>query len=204
MNKFIFNSNPAKLTPIELQFDWNSIFFQPMFKYADLNWAKDLNSNIVNEIISSAPLTNKFKYQLLDVKIHDLNEGECPCIFGWHLDGHPDPSKYATPAIYHLFLIGHEHSRTLFIKNPITLDVTIDDPKVMDADYKKQIEKINPEYIVAPEKTWVTFTSEDFHSGPILSSPAQRLLIRIAETNWVKPNNKIVEKAYKEKTNKIK
>lgn len=199
MNNFIFNSNPIKQTPIDIDFNWDMLWSQPMFKYSDLKWAKLLNTNIVNSIIESAPLTNKFKYQLLDVKMHDLNEGECPCIFGWHLDGHPNPKHYDTPAIYHLFLIGPEHSRTLFIKNPIELDVTINDPKEMDMDYKKQIKTINPEYIIAPEKTWVTFTSEDFHSGPIFSHPAQRLLIRIAETNWVKPNNKIVEKAYKEK-----
>lgn len=194
-NKFLFNSPPLKFTPFNGSIDIPSE--HPMFKYAGLEYAKSFCNEAIKEVINSCPLIGGFDYQLLDIKIHELSSGECPCIFGWHLDGTPDPIK-GERSYYHLFLIGEEDTRTLFLKDKVELSIEGNSPQEIDSNYKKQLAR-KLDYFIAPEKTWITFTNEHFHSGPIAKSNSRRLLIRIAETNAIKPRNRIVDKSYVEK-----
>jgi hypothetical protein len=170
-----------------------------MFKYADIRFTLNHSADVIKDILKSCPFVGGFKNKLVDVKIHELNAGECPCVFGWHLDGNPDPFVYPKPEVYHLFLIGPEQSRTLFLDEPVELDVKTGTPQQLDADYKKQLATLNPKYSHAPEHTWITFTSEDFHSGPIANSNARRLLVRVCETDHIKPRNTIVEESFVQK-----
>lgn len=194
---FTFNSKPPTFTPYSGNITIPTE--HSMFKYADLRYVLPLCSKEISDLLLSCPFDGTYKHKLVDIKIHDLNEGECPCIFGWHLDGHPNPHHYPRPAKYHLFLIGPEESRTLFLSEPVSLEVNLDSAQNMDADYKRQLAIKKPNYFHAPEKAWTTFTSEDFHSGPIVKSNARRLLVRIAETDWISPRNRTTTEQYKEK-----
>ena len=202
--KFTFNKIRPKITPTSFNPSWESFSGQKMFKYAALKVAYRESLGHVRGILDSCPFVGGFKHKLVDVKIHSLQEGECPCIFGWHLDGHPNPFHYPKPSIYHLFLLGPEHSRTLFIDEPVELEVLADkDPKKINDDYVKQLKSLAPKYIHAPEASWVTFTSEDFHSGPVMSKPANRILVRVAETDYIEPRNSETKEAFKQRVPKV-
>ena len=203
MQTFVFNKNKPKITPNGTNLRWELLSGQKMFKYAEFDIAYEKSLPCVKEILSTCPFVGGFKHKLVDVKLHKLAEGECPCLFGWHLDGHPNPFKYEKPAIYHLFLIGPEHSRTLFLDAPVELDVIDDEPKKVNDSYVQQLSVIKPPYHHAPESSWVTFTSEDFHSGPIVTTAANRLLVRIAETNWIEPRNAEVKEAFVQKPKNV-
>jgi len=195
-HNFVFNSKPPILTPaVKIGIPEK----HPMFKYAAMRYARAHSSEEINSVLNSCPLQEGYKNALVDIKIHELTTGECPCLFGWHLDGSPNPFDYEKPALYHLYLIGPKQSRTLFINEPVELEIDQENPALLDASYKKQLAAKSFKYGNLPENTWVTFTSEDFHSGPIFNTNARRLLIRVAQNDHVAPRNKIVEESFSQK-----
>ena len=195
---FVFNKKKPEETPVDIKCEFSGFVDQPMFKYADFNFVRERSIPLVQKILDTCPLRyDGFERFLVDIKLHSLDKGECPCLFGWHLDGHPNPWHYDVPALYHLFLVGPMHSRTIFLKHPTELDVLdSEDPKKISENYCRQLADMKPDYYHAPENTWVTFTSEDFHSGPVFNKPANRVLLRVAETNWIVPRNKVVKEAF--------
>lgn len=173
---------------------------QHMFKYADYNFAYQNSTPIVRNILDMCPVVqtifpiSKNIKTLVDVKIHSLSEGECPCIPGWHIDGHPNPFKY-DKSYYHLFLIGPEDTRTLFIDHPVELDVEEGNDEQLPNSYVEQLKNIPVKSIHLPENVWCSYTNTDFHSGPYFASKSDRLLVRVAQTTHILPRNVIVKKA---------
>lgn len=197
--KFIFNHNPVKYTEVHKKYSFEDFHGQHMFKYADCNHVINKSKLVTREILRSCPLVGSYEYNLVDIKIHSLEEGECPCLFGWHLDGTCNPFNLEKYSIYHLFLIGEEQSRTLFINNPVELEVIGNSDQELEQNYRKQLDSMKLNYSHAPENTWITFSSHDFHSGPIITSSTNRILIRVCETNHVLPRNKEVKTSFKQK-----
>jgi len=193
MPTFTFNSTKYNVGPIvDKGLIWTDLVNQPMFKYADYKFAYKNSIQTIKDILETCPTSSNYKYKLVDVKIHSLKAGECPCVFGWHLDGYPDPFVTDKVSKYHLYLIGPKFSRTLFIDHPVTLEVD-HNPDNMNNSYVRQLANMPIKYSHLPDLQWCSYTNEDFHSGPKVTSAANRLLIRVVETNHILPRNKIMK-----------
>ncbi len=136
------------------------------FKYADVDYVYPRTSGLVKTIIENAPLTNKFKRVLIDIKVQDLHPDICSCVPGWHLDG-----SMREIEVHHLCVLNGP--QTEFIDQPI---------------WDKQIPD---EVAVRPAREGfiTTFTSLDFHRGVYATKPTRRLLVRLTETNIIQPRN---------------
>ena len=68
-------------------------------------------------------------------------------------------------------------------------------------DLKAQIAETYPDVkeVEVPSCQIVTYGRYDFHRGSVSLADGKRLLIRVTETDLVRPMNKIREKLYKEK-----
>lgn len=163
------------------------------FKYADYHYVMDVSSNLVRHVLKHAPIENKHRNVLVDVKLHELKRGQYACVPGWHLDGsinHPEMED-KRPELHHLF-VASQFARTEFIDMPFELHV---DPKWTFAERSNKIGGILDEMSVPiftiPNCTFVTYDDTFFHRGAQATGDELRLLIRVTETDVIKPQNRI-------------
>lgn len=168
-----YNSEPRGETPLGLV---DARDFPPEdFKYADVDFVYPRTNGLVKHIIETAPLTNRFKRVLIDVKVQDLTPELCSCLPGWHLDGSMQEIE-----VHHLCVLNGPQTEF------------IDEPLHLPGDYPNNVKLIPQDVKItkAREGFITTFTSLDFHRGVYTTQPTRRLLVRLTETNVILPRNK--------------
>jgi len=170
-----YNSESRGETPLEFINTSLADFPTEDFKYADADFVYPRTSWMVRYIIDTAPLTNRFKRVLVDVKVQDLRPEICSCLPGWHLDGSMKELE-----VHHLYVFNGP--QTEFIDEPLHLPGKYPDIVPMIP----QSARIKP----TREGFITTFTSRDFHRGVYATKPTLRLLVRLTETNVIQPRNK--------------
>lgn len=165
-----YNAERRGETPLPIQPVDVRDFPPEDFKYADVDFVYPRTNGLVKTIIETAPLTNRFKRVLIDIKVQDLHPEICSCLPGWHLDGSMQEIE-----VHHLCVLNGP--QTEFINEPLFLD---------------QHHNIPDDVAVAPAREGfiTTFTSLDFHRGVFATKPTRRLLVRLTETNIIQPRNK--------------
>ncbi|MDF1665219.1 MAG: hypothetical protein P1V97_25880 [Planctomycetota bacterium] len=161
------------------------------FKYACLDFARPYLTEYVREMIDKAPISGGFRHVLLDVKVHDLRPGQYPCLPGWHCDGFIDPRQESRGERHHLFVSG-QGALTEFLDRKVELTVP---PglrgKALLHSFRKQLRSLNWDAHSIPSCQWVQFGRRDFHRGPRAKRAERRLLIRITESDVLRPNKRI-------------
>jgi len=161
------------------------------FKYAD--YVMDMcQSDLVRQILRHAPIENKHRRVLVDVKMHDLKKGQHTCLPGWHLDGSMNPEGIEKkPELHHLF-VGSMFCRTQFLDSP--LDIPID-PSWTFAERSKKLGALLDDMILSiftiPNCHFVTYDDTFFHRGAQSEGDELRLLVRVTETDVIHPQNRI-------------
>ncbi len=115
----------------------------------------------------------------IDLKIHELNFGDCPARPVWHYDGPNDESvvfKYK----YELYLQGEGYCPTkFFLLNPKILPFGTEKEVHLAA---KKYEVANPDRIYyIPYDTWNFYYSHDLHSATKSIGKETRVLIRLQQ-----------------------
>lgn len=162
------------------------------FKYADCEYVWDnCENDYVREVLRYIPIVGKHKRVLIDVKIHDLEPGEVPCVPGWHLDGSINPKDLPKqPETFTLFVTG-EHARTEFPAEPVHLEV---DDGWNFATMSQRCSLMVPkdcEVWTIPSCQFGTYNDHYFHRGARATGQERRLLIRTTETDIIEPRNRI-------------
>jgi hypothetical protein len=144
----------------------------------------------VRSIISSIKLCGAHNFVLVDVKTQEISKGKIPCIPGWHTDTIINPFHDSRPEVHHIFVTGYA-SLTEFIDQPVTLEVcqNLEDP-VMLANFRSQIDRIDPQVTKLNSCQLTTYGRFDFHRGSVGKYPERRLLIRVTESDVVRPRKK--------------
>lgn len=162
------------------------------FKYADYDYAyANCENEYVRHVLDQIPILGGHKRVLIDIKVHDLEPGEIPCVPGWHLDGSINPKKLPKkPEILTLFVTGSS-ALTEFLAEPITLDVKDQwDFAVMSRYCSRQVPNDYPVWTM-PSCTFGTYDDHYFHRGAVATKRERRLLVRTTETDIIAPQNKI-------------
>jgi len=186
--KVLFNNLPLKSSAQFEQPDV-SAFKTKTYKGATLKCALENSNDYIREVINSIELNGNRKNVLVDIKIHDIEKGKYPCIPGWHCDTVVNPLEESEDEIHHIFVTGYA-SLTEFISEPISLEV--DETKTHQSllkTFQDQIDLINPRFESIPSCRITTYGRRDFHRGAIGKMNDKRLLIRVTESNILKPNN---------------
>jgi hypothetical protein len=161
------------------------------FKYSDINFVRKNTTDYVRHILDKVNVQGKHKNVLVDIKVHTLKQGQIPALPIWHLDNTNHPDNPAREEVNHLFLMG-DFCLTEFLKTEIEVDG-------IDFDSKKRYnwDTMVPERGVAiPANTIVTYGRHLHRAVPSLSDGI-RLLIRVTETDTVRPINKNFEVTYR-------
>jgi hypothetical protein len=120
------------------------------------------------------------KYQFIDIKVHDLNEGRQTANGLWHLDSSLNPvHQYEN----FLFVTG-SLALTEFVENEITI------PFQKDAVSFSRFIESQKKSIVRVKSCVVTkYDGTNVHRGPKSMGTERRLLIRLVNTNQRLPSS---------------
>ena len=158
------------------------------FKNASREYVLRNTTKYVRDIIGAIPLRRKHRFISVDVKVHDIEPGRYPCIPGWHTDTVIDPRSNGRPEVHTLFVTGFA-SLTEFIGEQVCLTLPTTGNVLLE-HFRAEIDAISPQIRKIPSCQLVTYGRYDFHRGSLGLSFEKRLLIRVSETDIIKPQNK--------------
>ena len=174
----IFNNKKPSITPI-YNIDFQKLKYLNKYRLTPINKVYSENSNLVKKLLDSAPLTNRYKKILVDIKVQKLDINTYSCIKGWHLDGRLNTDHNGDKNTYHILIYGG--AATEFIGCPISLDNNITNQKELVKYIPKDIE-----VYTLPQYVWNTYGERDWHRGVNSNTPVTRTFIRICETNYMR------------------
>lgn len=143
----------------------------------------------LRNILKSAPLCNKYRNILVDVKTEVIKKGDIPCgKKGWHLDGKKSRNTNTKrQSLYHILVIGG--CSTEFLADPLlSKNYGIINQNVF-AKYNLD-NNSNLSVYTLPLNCWNTYTEDDWHRGAVAQEDTTRTFIRIVESNYIKPQGK--------------
>lgn len=184
---WIFNKKPltvgAHLSP-----DWNDLP-EISFKYADIDFVRRRTTDYVRHVLGLMPIKGSHSRILVDVKMHDMKRGNYPCLPGWHCDGYKDPRMSLDCAeVFHLYVAGH--CRTEFITEPLRLSLPPGScSREHHRHFANQMEGKDLSFAQVPDCTVVSYGRWDFHRGVAAQVDEKRLLVRVCETDIIRPRN---------------
>lgn len=184
MPEIIFNYQPLKFGKSLAQPQVKD-FPILLFKNTLYDYAIKNTSSYVKEVLSLAPITHKRKNIVVDIKVHDIETGKFPCLPGWHCDTVIDPFHESPGEIHHIFVTGGS-SLTEFISEPVKLNIpnkTTNALKIMRDQLETKVFDVKS----LPSCQFVTYGRWDFHRASAGKYPERRLLVRVTETDIIKP-----------------
>mgnify|MGYP001626540259 CR=1 FL=1 len=152
------------------------------FKNASFRHVYENSNDYVRYVLDNVPIVGNHKRVLVDVKVHDLNEGDHPCIPGWHCDTAMNVNSSTLPEVHHLFVVGD--NRTEFLAEPFEWNDSVVNQVTIASTIPEDIKTS-----IIPNATICRFGRLDFHRGPKATSSCKRLLIRVSETGTASTNN---------------
>lgn len=187
-----FNKTPLKYGEEFRQPDLED-FPELNFKNAHVNHVLENTTDYIRTVIKNIKLVGGRAHTIVDIKVHDIEPGKHPCLPGWHCDSVIDPSHPTEGEIHHIFVTG-QASLTEFIGEPICLciDSRLQQQQLLNS-FRNQICNINPRIIRIPSCTITTYGRLDFHRGSTGLFNEKRLLIRVTETDLIRPTNRTTE-----------
>lgn len=162
-------------------------FSTPCFKGASFDYVLENTNDEIVDLLKCIPLERKHKNILVDVKVHSLKSGEYPALPHWHIDGvsnyfHPEKEE-----VNHLY-ITESGSSTEFLTNPELVDIQNENTNFDKILKHCSGTKINP-------NTIYTYGRVPHRATPS-TQDCVRLLVRVTETNILKPKNQIFKPTY--------
>lgn len=159
-------------------------FQTPSIKYGSLTFIKKTCPHEIYKFIEdNCPIVGQHKNIVVDIKIHHLQTGDCPTNKIWHIDSVAHPLDPRKEELNHLIVFGQ--CLTLFLKE----DRQIDIPEQRFNNFNRFIEPHNVDHIQS--NRFITYGRVP-HCGAVCSVPETRLLIRVSETDIVRPFNRIL------------
>lgn len=201
-----FNRSRIERTPAGMRWTGEpEIMATPGMLNASLQDAVMYGGDVVRDALSSCPLVGNRKHTIVDVKVHMLMEGMVPAIPGWHTDGVPrhesgSPSGPLLPdlsrqenrnsPVHHLLVAGCD-APTVFVENR---DVLLDVPCEATSDLYAHVTKAmnsrdDLTRMEIPMGEWWTWDWWELHSAQPSREKGWRVLIRVTESDFVKPKD---------------
>lgn len=190
--EFTFNFDPLDFGPTLAQ-PTETDFPETCYKTADYAFVyRNTNAYVraVLDAVGSKLALSKRKRFLVDIKVHDLEQGKFACIPGWHCDSVIDPRHETPGEVHHLFVSGGA-GLTEFIAEPVTLTLPSGlKGRRLLSNMQAQLEGKTPQVVSVPSCQVVTYGRWDFHRATKALYNERRLLVRITETDLISPHNR--------------
>lgn len=201
-----FNSNPPTLGASIEQPSQDLIESSLNLRQVSLEDAGRYGGPITRAALGAMNLRGDRRHIIVDTKVHLLMPGWVPAIPGWHTDGVPrgeemNPGGKGAPNLraqvrglvsaprYHLLVTG-DHCPTLFLRNPVDLDLDLDAGADLYAEMTRQVNDAvrgGADTMVSPPSTVVEWDWWNVHTAQQATGRGWRYLIRVTETDHIEP-----------------
>jgi hypothetical protein len=187
--KYLYKSNITKLKE-NIYLDKNDLLNQKTFKYADYDFAYELSTKSVKNLLDNIPKSNYFKYRIVDVKISNLVKGQPQANLFWHTDCTMNPFDGGKPENHYIFISGAD-CRTEFLKEDIEIEYKTND---LIKEMNDAIKNKNPNTFHILENTLYKYDRFSIHRATRANKKGLRVLVRVTETDIISPRSKGVQK----------
>lgn len=174
-----------KSVDISDKIDTKIIFPEESYKFASMKFVMANSNETVRSILSQIPVAGNHKNVLVDVKVHDLEVGVTPALPHWHFDCVKDPRDESLEEVHHLFIT--EGCSTEFLGE----DTEFDLPYGFNHSIFNHLNGVK----IKPYKVYTY--GRHLHRATKAVKKCKRLLIRVTESNLIKPNNRKFEVTYR-------
>ncbi len=186
--KFKYNSPPRKLFEVDIPEGFDFLLErQPNFKYAELDFALKYSQPYVQSLIQSIPYENTRKHIVLDIKKIYLQKGQLPCLPGWHTDCTLNPLHETRPEAHYILISGCG-SKTKFLNQSLEIELQEDMFKSINDAMTKEVNVLEIE-----EDTFYSYDRFSIHAPSPAEYEGLRFIIRLTETDLIKPIRKFYE-----------
>ena len=135
----------------------------------------------VEPYLSSLDLhKSQHRYISIDIKIKDHLVEETTCIPGWHCDVTCDPLRAELSEVHHILTC--ELAPTEFISTPLKLQYT-----TSLKEQQSLIDQQSYKIFTLEPWTWYTYGRLNFHRGAIVKTSGRRFLVRVTQSDIIKP-----------------
>jgi len=162
------------------------------YKYGHYNLVYKNTTDYVRSILDSIKLVGDRNYIIVDIKGQNIIKNSYPCLEGWHTDTVINPNHKSRSEHHHIFVSGSA-SLTEFIAEPIELEIVGNNDRQKLLNFRNQINHKQPKILKIPSCTIVSYGRWDFHRPSIGLFDEPRLLIRVTETDLIRPQTKSVK-----------
>lgn len=182
---FTFKALENKAVKVIEPPSWGSIKSQRSFKYADMGFVYKNSTEPIRAILEQMPIVGDHKHIIVDVKFHDLEEGMYPCLPGWHMDCTLNPWHESKPEVHHIYVVGAT-CRTRFLAEDFVLHF----PSMVPAQIKTAMNAVEHKSWKVDEGKVYRYDRFGLHAPSVAESTGKRLLIRITESDLIRPNRR--------------
>ena len=187
--KFTYKKPDIQIINESLSIDSDDMLKQQTYKYADYSLAHTFSTPSVRNLLNSVPHDTSFKYRIVDVKIGYLRVGQAQANLFWHTDCTMNPWDASRPENNYIFISG-ANCRTEFIYEDISIDYKSNNYIL---EMNKSIKEANPKTVFIDENIVYKYDRFAIHRANKAKSDGLRLLIRVTETDLIRPRGKINE-----------
>lgn len=174
---------PLSVKKADHDLSWSA--FHCKFKNADMDYVRKNSNESIRNLLDQVPLENHHRYLCVDIKPIVTDPGQCVCLPGWHLDTVENPfNSDELPERHHIICLLSDDT-TEYIETPLDLDIDHSDSI---KDIRIKIDAVPYSVYKAPRDAFVTYGRLNLHRGPVAVTSGQRVLVRVSETNVIKPN----------------
>jgi len=175
------------------------------YKFASLKYVRNnVRNDYVQYVLDSIPIRGNHKSILVDIKTHHLKAGQIPALPHWHFDCVKNPlydscsanrdkmSRFLSRSVeevHHIF-ISSPYCRTEFLAESFETDLDpLDGPRFDD--------KIGDVKGAKIEACRIYSYKRHLHRATPAEQDCTRLLVRVTESDIIKPHNRPFEPTYR-------
>lgn len=189
--KFTFKAlknEPIKAIPAP---NFDAIKDQKSFKYADLRFAYKNSTDEIRAIIDQFPIEGNHSNVIIDIKFHEVTASKFPCLPGWHTDCTLNPWHETRPEVHHIYVVG-AGCRTRFLDEDFTLEYS----SLVPAKIKSNMNKKEHKSWQVKEAHIYRYDRFGLHAPSLAERTEHRLLIRVTESDLIRPNAREYKKFF--------
>lgn len=173
--------NPEPPTFLGLTAPIDSRTIQPCFlKHTLLEEALEVVEAPIRSVLSDMTkyLSKQHRFTLVDVKVKDVASNAYTCIPGWHIDSVTNPRHESSPENHLIWVQG---TPTEFVRDPVEFPWELTHfSQVIDEIPIDNAMKLN-------ENSIYRYGRYHLHRGPRVGPRERRILIRVTETDLIRP-----------------
>lgn len=162
------------------------------FHHSRLDFVREHATDYVRRVLDSIALDGERRHVSVEVRLARIERGRVPGLPGWHIDTVGDPCHPTPPEVHHLFVTGTA-SLPEFASGPLELELSRGlGPHALMRALSDEVDRRGVAAVPVPSCQVVSYGRLDLHRPTPGRHEERRLLIRVTESDVLRPYDRVV------------